>query len=61
MTSKKLFSIGYLLYVIALACAYFIVEPQNILAPTLTLTLLFGVYQIYIYLIRPKRQLKSER
>ncbi|REB08670.1 hypothetical protein DVB69_05955 [Sporosarcina sp. BI001-red] len=61
MTSKNLFSIGYLVYVTALACVYFIVEPQNILAPILTLTLLFGVYQIYIYLIRPMRQLKSEQ
>ncbi|WP_025785825.1 hypothetical protein [Sporosarcina sp. D27] len=61
MTSKKLFSIGYLVYVIALACAYFIVEPQNILAPVLALTLLFGVYQIYIYIICPRQQLKSKR
>ncbi|MBD7909366.1 hypothetical protein H9659_13600 [Sporosarcina sp. Sa3CUA8] len=61
LTSKQLFSIGYVTSVIALTCAYFIDEPQSILAPILTLTLLFGVYPLYIDIIRPRRQLKSEQ
>lgn len=46
---KKLFNIGYLIYLIGLAIAYFTVDLRNIYVPLFTLTFLFGVFNVYLF------------
>ena len=44
---------GYIIYVIALIISWLVVEPEDIFLPVITLTLIFGVFNIYIFLKTP--------
>ncbi|CEG27071.1 hypothetical protein [Bacillus sp. B-jedd] len=52
----RLFNRGYIVFLIFMALAYFTL-PNNLIYPAIvTLPLLFGVYQVIIYLMLRKKQ-----
>jgi len=53
MLPQKIFMRGYIIYVIALIISWLVVEPEDIFLPVITLTLIFGVFNIYIFLKTP--------
>ena len=52
--TKKIFNMGYAVFLMILAIVYFTVDPRNIFVPILALTLLFGLFNGLLY-FREKR------
>ncbi|MDF1507868.1 hypothetical protein PZE06_06690 [Robertmurraya sp. DFI.2.37] len=50
MTFKKGYYLGYLIFVFAIAIVYFIIPPQYGFRALITLTILFCLYQFFLYL-----------
>lgn len=48
MTFKKGFIWGYLVFVLILAIVYFVIPREYLLITTITVAILFGLYQIVL-------------
>jgi hypothetical protein len=58
--NKKAFNIGWIAYVILMILSYFILPVENVFAAIMVLTLIFGVFNIYLWskALRKKEDLK---
>jgi uncharacterized membrane protein HdeD (DUF308 family) len=61
MTFKKMFSIGYLLFLFALVLVYFFIPTENVITAIIILSIIFGIYQIVISIKLSKIENKNKQ
>jgi DMSO/TMAO reductase YedYZ heme-binding membrane subunit len=61
MTFKKMFRIGYLLFVFALVLVHFFIPTENVITAIIVLSIIFGIYQFVISIKLSKIENKNKQ